>query len=211
MVECDVEVVRGSGWIGLGLDDGQDTLLAELRVGPPPPRGYGTCLSDYRANDPDPIRTAPAYFLQPGRRYHVDFAFVDRRASLAVDGEQPLRPLDLPAATRRDPRGVHRPVRVGTVGVEVVLHSFRLFRDVHYRSDFGRYGTTKPVRLLAGKYFALGDNSPNSDDSRSWGGVPGVNFLGKPFVVHMPSRVVYQDRWGGRWRWPDWERMGWLH
>ena len=36
----------------------------------------------------------------------------------------------------------------------------------------------------------LGDNSANSDDSRSWQipAVPERNFLGKPFLLHQPSR-----------------------
>ncbi len=41
-------------------------------------------------------------------------------------------------------------------------------------------------------YFALGDNSANSSDSRYWGTVPARNVTGKGFVVFWP----FSQRWG---------------
>ncbi len=41
-------------------------------------------------------------------------------------------------------------------------------------------------------YFALGDNSPNSWDSRGWGTVPDENVVGKAFIVFYP----FGSRWG---------------
>ncbi|MDK3159648.1 signal peptidase I [Kamptonema cortianum] len=41
-------------------------------------------------------------------------------------------------------------------------------------------------------YFALGDNSPNSWDSRGWGPVPEENIVGKAFIVFYP----FGSRWG---------------
>jgi len=35
-------------------------------------------------------------------------------------------------------------------------------------------------------YLALGDNSPNSEDSRSWGSVPAENVVGKALLVFYP-------------------------
>ena len=44
----------------------------------------------------------------------------------------------------------------------------------------------------ARSYFALGDNSYNSSDSRYWGVVPELNVIGRGFFVYWP----FSSRWG---------------
>jgi signal peptidase I len=41
-------------------------------------------------------------------------------------------------------------------------------------------------------YWAMGDNSPNSKDSRYWGGVPKQNLVGRGYFVFWP----FTSRWG---------------
>ena len=41
-------------------------------------------------------------------------------------------------------------------------------------------------------YWAMGDNSPNSKDSRNWGGVPRQNLVGRGYFVFWP----FTSRWG---------------
>jgi signal peptidase I len=41
-------------------------------------------------------------------------------------------------------------------------------------------------------YWAMGDNSPNSKDSRYWGGVPRQNLVGRGYFVFWP----FTARWG---------------
>jgi signal peptidase I len=215
MIECDLEIRSGDGWVALSLTDGGSEVVAELPVGS---LKEGTHLSEWPAHDGDGVqtvyRTAPTLGLRAGQTYHVEFAFADRRASLAVDGREPFAPVDRPSLARR--ADVVRPARVGARGAEVVVHNFRLFRDVHYTAA-GRHGVRAPVRLGAGQYFVLGDNSPNSDDSRFWSDgagrpllVPEASFLGKPFLLHLPTGL--RDGPGGR---PepgvDWGRIRWLH
>ena len=48
-----------------------------------------------------------------------------------------------------------------------------MYRDV-------RLGETAP------DYFALGDNSYNSSDSRMWGRVPAGNIVGRALCVYLP-------------------------
>jgi signal peptidase I len=99
--------------------------------------------------------------------------------------------------------------------VDVRIHNFQLYRDIHY-TELGRHGFRSPIRLGADEYFVLGDNSPNSDDNRFWTGpdggpvpVPRKNFLGKPFLVHVPSRIVTGGKQGEH-QGLDWGRVRWL-
>lgn len=48
------------------------------------------------------------------------------------------------------------------------------------------------VHLGGDKYFALGDNSGNSRDSRYWGPVPGENLVGPALLIYWP----FSARWG---------------
>lgn len=201
LVSADVEVRGGAGWIAVSLTDGADEATAHLPVG-------GGCCT-FRAGSQD--RMSSTFQLAPGRTYHLELAFVDRRATLAVDGHGPIDAIDLPAVSSRPP--VSRPVQLAARGVDIVVHHFRLSRDVYY-TEGGRNGVESSVSLGPGEYFVLGDNSPDSDDSRYWPqpAVPETNLLGRPILVHFPSRVACEEAFGRRWELPvpDWQRMRWL-
>jgi signal peptidase I len=224
LLECDVAVEAGSGHVVLGLADGRDTVLAEIPAGgdgpgqlvlrPPAEAEAETAGLASPAQSPGAVYTiAAAEPLRPGRVYHLEMAFVDRRVSLAIDGRSTVPPVDLPPATGRP--GVDRPALLGARGVRVVVRHFRLYRDVHY-TQVGRNAVQgKAVHLGSGQYFVLGDNSPSSDDSRFWpdgGSVPADCLVGKPFLVHLPTRIATWELFGRRWqaRIPDWGRMRWL-
>jgi signal peptidase I len=230
-LECDLEVVRGNGRVELGITDGSDNFVVELPVGAlrggtrvteaPVPAEDLLVRGRYGVEQaPGPpggtYRTVPDLGLAVGKTYHVELAFVDRRLTLAIDGVCAFPPVDRPAVARRGE--VSRPVRLGVRGAEVRARNVRLFRDVHY-TDAGRHAVRAPVRLGAGEYFVLGDNSPNSDDGRFWSDregrpvpVPAANLLGKPFVVHLPSRLVRWDGFGRHWEYQglDPGRVRWL-
>jgi signal peptidase I len=50
----------------------------------------------------------------------------------------------------------------------------------------------KTVRIPEDSYFALGDNSGNSQDSRYWDFVPAKDVVGRPIFVYYP----FTSRWG---------------
>ena len=59
-------------------------------------------------------------------------------------------------------------------------------------------------RLGSDEYFVVGDNPTVSDDSRTWTAGPGVAaqlIVGKPFIVHVPRRMI--DVAGRRFHVPD--------
>ena len=194
---CDVEVAAAGpdARFAARLFDGADAVAVEVAVGP---RAGGQAhLSHDRLGG---LGSAGGVALEPGRTHRLEFAFVDRRATLALDGRVVLGPVDLPADPKRGE--VSRPVQMGTRGCRLVVRGLRLDRDVHYTRS-GRHGVRAPVKLGPDEYFVLGDNSGNSQDSREWPepGVPERDFVGKPFLVHRPPRPG-----GGL----DWPRLRWL-
>lgn len=61
-----------------------------------------------------------------------------------------------------------------------------------YGTGVGRNGLLQPRTLGEGEYYALGDNSDNSGDSRAWGVVPEGSIVGKAVVIYYP----FSHRWG---------------
>jgi signal peptidase I len=71
------------------------------------------------------------------------------------------------------------------------------FGDHPTRNNWG------PLIVPAGKYFALGDNRDNSEDSRYWGFVPAENVRGRPLVVYYSYAPDSAERapWLSSIRW----------
>jgi len=202
-VEFDVEVGSGLGALALKLTDGRDNVTAEIPVS-----GPGESSDVVKLSGVEILPSAvPGVCLKPGQTHHVEFAFVDRRVMLAIDGKEAFAPVDLPPVATR--RGVSRPVSIGTKGAPMTVRGFRLFRDVHYTSG-GRNGVHEAWPLASDEYFLLGDNSANSEDSRFWQrpGVPERNFLGHPLLLHQPSRWSSLGSW--QLQCLDWGRIRWI-
>ena len=56
-----------------------------------------------------------------------------------------------------------------------------------YYYNAGEYGKEgQVVKVPEGSYYALGDNSMSSRDSRFWGFVPKQNMIGKAIFIYWP-------------------------
>jgi signal peptidase I len=213
-VEFDLEVVAGAGVFALRLTDGTDSVRADLPINHDP-----ASVAPIRVTRDDSNDTVDGVTgLTPGRTYRVEFALVDRRVSLAIDGKEVVASLDLPfdPPTRARRGGMSRPLQIGVQGASVVVRNLRLFRDIHYLS-VGKAGDG--WQLGKDEYFVLGDNTSNSHDSRLWmldgspvPGVPEADFIGKPFLIHQPLRLG-RIGFTGKERviqTLDWSRLQWL-
>jgi len=142
----------------------------------------------------------------PGVRTLVKFANVDHRLLFEYDGNELFVDLGrTPDALERNTEAAPR-VEIFGAG-KLALSHVALFRDVHYT---GREGGSRPARAVEGhpftlnadEFFALGDNSPNSEDGRWWGDplvasrgwtpprggvVPRYYLVGKALFVYWPS------------------------
>ena len=113
----------------------------------------------------------------------------DGQLVVGIDEEPLGEPLLLPESAEEPPAPwVERVARLGAQGASLSVRNLRLYRDVYYTPKNNADG--KKFQLASDEYFALGDNSPVSLDSRCWEspGVPERSLIGKPFVVHLPSR-----------------------
>lgn len=65
-------------------------------------------------------------------------------------------------------------------------------RKAPYKNGYVRMGAIQEITLGPDEYFAMGDNSANSADSRYWGTVPERNVVGPALFAYWPLG----DHWG---------------
>lgn len=61
-----------------------------------------------------------------------------------------------------------------------------------YGESSSPWSLTTPYTVPPGRYFVMGDNRTNSNDSRYWGTVARADIIGRVFAVYWPL-----DRFGG--------------
>jgi signal peptidase I len=161
-----------------------------------------------------PVRTGPLPASAAGEPIEIEMSTFDRQVLVTAGGELPFDPWPMPVGeTEEDDEivDVRDPVRIRAGGGRVAISHLALYRDVHYTRGRANHGIDEPYALGPDEFFALGDNSPVSFDSRSWPSpaVPERLLLGKPLVVHLPSkpgRVRLGDR-EAHIRIPDFSRI----
>lgn len=143
----------------------------------------------------------------------IEMSVMDRQVMLAIDGQLIYQPL-LYSRNSSSRKAIRIPVRFGANGGHLQMTNLKLFQDVHYTRGKALHGVDEPYQLDQQSYFVLGDNSPVSLDSRSWSDakVEHKYLLGKPFLVHLPSRQgeVKIGNHVGHVRVPDFSRIRYI-
>lgn len=81
-------------------------------------------------------------------------------------------------------------IRDGKILVNGHLLDEPAIKEVYYYNA-GDYGAQdKVITVPPNSYFALGDNSANSRDSRYWGFVPRKNLVGKAMLIYWPLNRI---------------------
>jgi signal peptidase I len=213
----------GKGTLFVRAADGVDMFEVRLHFSGKGPQEWQ--YEAFRGKAPIPGASGS---VKHAKRQLVEVSLIDRQFLLALDGrtvvawpyERPNQPPS-PPPTR---------LAIGVQGLEATIRSLRVYRDVYYTQPVGvRPGGTAglpssvdttvgqanratPVRLAADEYFVLGDNSPISDDSRSWpdgGGVAAKLLIGKPLVAIQAAEIIL---WRGlRFQVPNLGQIRYIH
>ena len=211
VLECEVQVEQAEGELVLQLVRGGDTFRATWDLS----SANGLCTltrtTGRRDGKQETVKLGDARPTRLGKGKHrLRFANVDDRLTVWVDGELPFGdgetyPVEHPEQVVPTAADL-RPASIGVKGGSLSVRHIKLFRDTHYTvspskpdtgQNFGRLTnpeewkglTDMPVLTLyvqPGHYLCLGDNSPASADSRSWGLVPERLMLGKALLVYFP-------------------------
>jgi hypothetical protein len=176
MLSCQAQMT-GAGQLRLQADDGRQRFDLWL------PSHGGAIRLERSGRQVAQAPLPDGYFRTPRR---LVLSLFDSQLLLAIDARVALRYVYRP--TDRHDRPPSRRLAIGTRRLDVVIRSLAVWRDIYYTQPrWGRWAVHGPYQLGRDELFVLGDNSPISDDSRSWlngGGLPKRLLVGT--VVGVP-------------------------
>jgi signal peptidase I len=189
ILEFKVDIKEAQGELILELSKADDRFQARWDL------SSGTCkLVQLHKNGTEELDQKQTNIKKPGS-YRIRFANVDERLIVWVDGSLPFGDGVAYRPTRKTDKYTDNdlePASVGVQGAAVHLDDLQLWRDTYYTNAQGTY----TLYVQPGHYLCMGDNSPQSSDSRSWGRqdagdqrgglVPERLMLGRALLVYWP-------------------------
>jgi len=179
----DIEFESGDGAVSGRFSKGSDEFEFTLRSEKAGGGGVVAQRFGRKNSYPVPEQAFPGF--EPGKRYSIEFMDIDQRILLFVDGEVMAK-----FTYENDPT-VAVGERFSIPGIcvrnaRVLFKRIDISRDIYYTNDLGTHAVGKAHEIAEGHYFFLGDNSPESEDSRSFGDISREDFVGKPFMIFYP-------------------------
>jgi signal peptidase I len=179
MLTAKIEHKNNEGQITIELSDGAKQYQCTLDM--KEKRATLTSVSDHSILDSVPMDD----FTLNGQ-FQFEYSLFDRQIIIAVNGRELFSPISLPLLEKHNSAPKARPIRISASGSIWKISQLTIHRDVYYTEK----GQNQVFQLKKDEFYVLGDNSPISYDSRRWtnGAVHKKYFLGKPFIVHLPSK-----------------------
>jgi len=180
LLECEVTLGSRNGTAAFEISDGRLTFRLALD------REKKEARLEF-VGQREPVCAAALTTEQLSKPLRLEFSTFDRQVLAAIDGALLFPPWIAPTDQAELPRV---PVRIGARGGTVEISRLRVYRDIYYTRGQGRNASDEPLQLGPDEFFVLGDNSPVSNDGRSWAqpAIKRSQLIGKPFIVHLPSR-----------------------
>lgn len=182
MVRFDVVTSRNSGGISIILE--KDEKIFEAFI-----RSRGEKKESYLKMSGLRIATDANTFIELENKCKIEFSNVDKRVSLKLNGSEVFSHTYDDDLLPQNDYTKYSKLKIGGVNIEAVFKNISIFRDIYY-TDAGEWGSFRPVEIGEKKYFVMGDNSRNSNDSRFWKFVPENSLVGKAFMVFWPLRTI---------------------
>ncbi len=179
--------VHGRGMIWLQATDGRDEFMVQVD-----PREKKFTVLKNRKPLPGGSGDVPG----PLRGETIEVSLIDRQFLLAI-GSKTLfaAAIDTPGEPPLSPQ----PLAIGVQGLGMAIDHLRVYRAIYYSEPPGVTNRSSPVYMIGqDEYFVLGDNSPISEDSRTWTEdrtVRHKSLLGKPFMVIYPASRLSIGPW----------------
>ncbi len=212
-LECRVDIEKaGQGGLILELVKGGERFQARLDL------QAGTATLG-RANGPGPLAATLAEIkgLPTSGGFDVQFANVDHKLYLWVNGRY-LGGAEYEMSFPADPTAEDfSPVGIAAVGATAKVSHLRVLRDVYYSNP----GRDAEYRMGEDEFFALGDNTDASSDSRYWGTGGNRDDRLPPAIPYEKKHTVHRDLligkalliyWPHSWSYfrPNFARMGFI-
>ena len=127
---------------------------------------------------------------------NFDSGCADQNEGVNLDGAADAKPCAIPQTQRSSETFVKRVV--GLPGDRIQIIGGHVFRDgvrekdpyIVPCGDDGSCTFTGSITVPKGDYYMMGDNRPDSEDSRFWGPVPRAWIIGQAFFTYWPPTRI---------------------